>query len=83
MNYFVIVDVTLRQGIADPEGSTIERALPALGFTGVTNVHAGKSFRFDVEAESEEAALEKATSLAERLLSNPVIEDASARMGER
>jgi phosphoribosylformylglycinamidine synthase len=83
MNYFVIVDVTLRQGIADPEGSTIERALPALGFTGVTNVHAGKSFRFDVEAESEEAALERATSLAERLLSNPVIEDATARMGAR
>jgi phosphoribosylformylglycinamidine synthase len=83
MNYFVIVDVTLRKGIADPEGSTIERALPALGFTGVTNVHAGKAFRFDVDAENEEAALEKATSLAHRLLSNPVIEDASARIGER
>jgi phosphoribosylformylglycinamidine synthase len=83
MNYFVIVDVTLRKGIADPEGSTIERALPALGFTGVTNVHAGKAFRFDVEAESEAAALEKATSLAQRLLSNPVIEDAVARLGER
>jgi phosphoribosylformylglycinamidine synthase len=83
MNYFVIVDVTLRKGIADPEGSTIERALPALGFTGVTNVHAGKSFRFEVEAENEEAALEKATSLGERLLSNPVIEDASARIGDR
>jgi phosphoribosylformylglycinamidine synthase len=83
MNYFVIVDVTLRKGIADPEGSTIERALPALGFTGVTNVHAGKSFRFEVEAENEGAALEKATSLGERLLSNPVIEDASARIGDR
>ena len=83
MNYSVIVDVTLRKGIADPEGSTIERALPALGFTGVTTVHAGKSFRFDVEAESEGAALEKATSLAERLLSNPVIEDALARIGDR
>jgi phosphoribosylformylglycinamidine synthase subunit PurS len=83
MNYSVIVEVTLRQGIADPEGTTIERALPALGFTGVTNVHAGKSFRFDVEAESETAALEKATSLGERLLSNPVIEDATARIAER
>jgi phosphoribosylformylglycinamidine synthase len=83
MNYFVIVDVTLRRGISDPDGSTIERALPALGFTGVSNVHAGKSFRFDVEADSEGAALEKATALAERLLSNPVIEDASARIGER
>ncbi len=62
MNYSVIVDVTLRKGIADPEGSTIERALPALGFTGVTNVHAGKSFRFDVEADDETAALDKATA---------------------
>lgn len=83
MNYFVIVDVTLRQGIADPEGATIERALPALGFSGVSNVKAGKSFRMTIDAESEAAALEKATLLAERLLSNPVIEDAAARLGER
>lgn len=82
MNYSVIVDVMLRQGIADPEGSTIERALPALGFSGVSNVKAGKSFRLSIEAESEAAALEKATALAERLLSNPVIEDAFVRLGE-
>ena len=82
MNYSVVVDVTLRAGIADPEGSTIERALPALGFTGVSDVKAGKSFRMTIEAASESDALEKATALAERLLSNPVIEDASARLGE-
>jgi phosphoribosylformylglycinamidine synthase len=79
VNYPVIVDVTLREGIADPEGATIERALPALGFTGVTNVRAGKSFRLDIEANDEEAALVKATAMAERLLSNPVIENAVAR----
>jgi phosphoribosylformylglycinamidine synthase len=82
VNYFVIVDVTLREGIADPEGATIEKALPALGFSGISNVKAGKSFRMFIDAESEDAALAKATSLAERLLSNPVIEDASARLGE-
>ncbi|HVA70630.1 MAG TPA: phosphoribosylformylglycinamidine synthase subunit PurS [Acidimicrobiales bacterium] len=82
MNYSVIVDVMPRAGIADPEGSTIERALPALGFTGVSNVKAGKSFRLSVEAESEAAALEKAAALAKRLLSNPVIEDAFVRLGE-
>ena len=81
MNFPVIVDVTLREGIADPEGATIERALPALGFTGVTNVRAGKSFRLDVEATDEASALAKATALAERLLSNPVIENAVARSG--
>jgi phosphoribosylformylglycinamidine synthase len=81
VNFPVIVDVTLREGIADPEGATIERALPALGFTGVTNVRAGKSFRLDVEATDEASALAKATALAERLLSNPVIENAVARSG--
>jgi phosphoribosylformylglycinamidine synthase len=82
MNFLVVVDVNLRHGIADPEGATIERALPALGFSGVSNVQAGKSFRMNIEAESEGAALEKATALAERLLSNPVIEDAVARLAE-
>lgn len=82
MSYYIIVDVTLREGIADPEGSTIERALPALGFSGVHDVKAGKSFRMNIDADSEEDALAKATSLAERLLSNPVIEDARARLGE-
>ena len=82
MEYFVIVDVTLRHGIADPEGATIERALPALGFSGVANVKAGKSFSMTIDADSGEAALAKATSLAERLLSNPVIEDASVRLGD-
>ena len=40
------VEVQLRDGIADPEGATIERALPALGFDGVHDVRAGRSFRF-------------------------------------
>ena len=57
VNYSVVVDVTLREGIADPEGATIERALPALGFTGVSEVKAGKSFRMTIEAESQNEAL--------------------------
>lgn len=82
MNYSVIVEVTLRRGIADPEGATIERALPALGFRGVRAVRAGKLFRFELEAPDAEAALATATSLAERLLSNPVIEDAAVRLAD-
>ena len=80
MDYSVIVEVTLRTGIADPEGATIERALPALGFSGVSRVRAGKLFRFTLEAASAEEAIASATSLAERLLSNPVIEDAAVRL---
>ncbi len=80
MNYPIVVDVTLRAGIADPEGATIERALPALGFHGVAHVRSGKTFRFDVEALDEASAIEVAHALAERLLSNPVIERAVARL---
>ena len=74
VNYSVLVDVTLRAGI--------ERALPALGFSGVSNVRAGKSFRMNIEADSESEALAKAKSLAERLLSNPVMEDSVARLAQ-
>jgi len=79
VNYPVVVEVTLRDGIADPEGATIEKALPALGFTGVAHVRAGKSFRMEIDADDESSALAQATALAERLLSNPVIENAVAR----
>ena len=78
MKFSVLVEVTLRSGIADPEGATIERALPALGFTGISCVRAGKAFRFDIEAANADVAREQALSLADRLLSNPVIEDATA-----
>lgn len=80
MKFPVVVDVTLREGIADPEGATIEKALPALGFAGIEQVRAGKRFSFVVDADDETSALERARALAVRLLSNPVIEDASARV---
>ena len=64
----------LRQGIADPQGQTIERALPALGYEGVKNVRVGKLIELELEAESAEEAQERVAEMCERLLSNPVIE---------
>jgi phosphoribosylformylglycinamidine synthase subunit PurS len=75
MRWNARVEVTLRPGIADPEGATIERALPALGFDEVHLVRAGRSFRFEVEADDEAAARTCAEALAHRLLANPVIEE--------
>lgn len=74
MRFEARVEVQLRPGIADPEGATIERALPALGFEGVAHVRAGRCFTFEVSAPDEGAARTKATELADRLLANPVIE---------
>jgi len=70
-----LVEVQLRAGIADPQGATIERALPALGFSSVSGVRAGKAFRLSVEAPDEEEARRVVGALCSRLLANPVIED--------
>ena len=72
----VLVEVQLRRGIADPQGPTIERALPALGFDSVREVRVGKAIRFTIEAADEAAARGAVDELCKRFLTNPVIEDA-------
>ncbi|HVE46285.1 MAG TPA: phosphoribosylformylglycinamidine synthase subunit PurS [Acidimicrobiales bacterium] len=71
----VLVEVSLRAGVADPQGATVERSLPALGFEGVTDVRVGKAVRFHVDAPDRDAAMERVQKLSESFLSNPVIED--------
>jgi len=80
MNFDVTVEVRLRPGIADPQGATIERALPALGFDGVAGVRVGKSIRFTVDAIDEAAARAEVDDLCHRFLTNPVIEDSIVTM---
>ena len=76
MNFAVVVEVLGLEGMADPEGRTIERALPALGFSGVSSVRVGKVIAFDLEATDEGAARAAAEEMCARLLSNPVIQRA-------
>ena len=58
-----------KAGILDPQGQAVERALPALGFSGVSQVHIGRLVELEVEDPSKLAAM------CERLLANPLIED--------
>lgn len=74
MGFVANVNVMLKEGIADPQGQTIERALPALGFSGVGDVRVGKRIRLAVDAADEQEAHERVQQMCERLLSNPVIE---------
>ncbi len=80
MLFSVQVEVSLREGVADPQGATIERSLPHLGFDGVRDVRVGKSIRFEVEAADESAARAEVDDLCQRFLTNPVIEDASVTL---
>jgi phosphoribosylformylglycinamidine synthase PurS subunit len=58
-----------KPGILDPQGQAVERALPALGFSGVRDVHVGRLIELDVEDRSQ------LPEMCERLLANPLIED--------
>ena len=80
MRFDVVVEVRLREGVADPQGATIERSLPALGFDGVSGVHVGKSIRFSLDAGDEAAARAEVEDMCNRFLTNPVIEDADIRL---
>ena len=74
MNYQIEIRVTPREGIVDPEGHTIGRALANLGYEGVHDVQAGRLVRFDLEAPDREDAEESVIKMCEELIANPVIE---------
>jgi phosphoribosylformylglycinamidine synthase len=80
MLFSVLVETRLRPGIADPQGHTIERSLPALGFEGISGVRVGKAFRFTLEAADEATAQDHADAVTRRFLINPVIEDADVTL---
>ena len=76
----VIVDVMLKPEILDPQGQAIARALPRLGFSGVTAVRQGKRFELELDGPADEAALAEVRKMAETLLANTVIEDFTVRV---
>ena len=68
-----------KEGILDPQGQTVERALPALGFEGASHVRIGRLVELEVDDPSELPAM------CEKLLANPLIEDYEVELleGER
>ena len=71
----VVIDVMLKPEILDPQGQAVGGALPRLGFEQFTEVRQGKRFVLTVDGEVTDEHLAAATEAAEKLLSNPVIED--------
>jgi phosphoribosylformylglycinamidine synthase PurS subunit len=65
-----------KAGILDPQGIAVERALPALGFEGVRNVHVGRLVELDVD---DPGRLEE---MCRRLLANPLVEDFEVLAGD-
>ena len=75
----VVVDVTLKPEILDPQGQAVMGALPSLGFAGVRGVRVGKHFEIELDGDADDSTLAEVHAMAEKLLSNPVIEDFTVR----
>lgn len=69
------VTVYPRREILDPQGKAIRDALGRIGFEGVEDVRAGKSFEIELAGEDREAAAETLDEMCKKLLANPVVED--------
>jgi phosphoribosylformylglycinamidine synthase len=68
------VHVRLKDGVLDPQGAAIGRALGQLGFPGVGEVRQGKMIELELADTDRAQAEAKVRAMCERLLANPVIE---------
>ena len=74
------VSISFKDGVLDPEAAAIEGALRGLGFDGVRSVRRVRVIELDLDTNEPETARASVTRMCERLLANPVIEDASVEI---
>ncbi len=71
----VVVNVSLKEGVLDPQGKAVHHALGSLGFDEVNGVRIGKRIVLDIDGEDKEKIKERVKTMCEELLANTVIED--------
>ena len=69
------IKITLRKGILDVQGKTVEHALSSIELEMISNVRIGKYVELIVEADSPEKAHSIVTEACNKLIANPIIED--------
>ncbi len=68
------VRIELKEGVADPEGRNVQKALELLGFSDVTNVRSIKVFEISLDGPELDVK-KRVEEMCKRLLANPVIEE--------
>ncbi|MEW5873630.1 MAG: phosphoribosylformylglycinamidine synthase subunit PurS [Candidatus Zixiibacteriota bacterium] len=76
------VKVRLKDGVLDPQGVTIQRALQQMGYDWVRGVRTGRTFEIEMEAGSDDALRQRLKEISDRLLANPVIETYQVEVGQ-
>ena len=74
-NFQVQVNISLKKGVADPQGATIKHALESLGYPGVEKVRMGKCLQMEMQAEDPRQVEKQLKDMCRKLLVNPVIEE--------
>ncbi|EOV0569992.1 phosphoribosylformylglycinamidine synthase subunit PurS [Campylobacter jejuni] len=71
----VIVNISLKNGVLDPQGKAVEKALHSLNFNSVKEVKIAKQIKISLDEKDEKLAKEQVKKICEELLVNSVIED--------
>jgi phosphoribosylformylglycinamidine synthase PurS subunit len=72
-NKKAVVYVSLKDGVLDPQGVTIQKALSQMGYSDFVSVRSGKFFELEIESDASDID-RRIDDVSSRLLSNPVIE---------
>ena len=78
-----IINVSLKNGVLDPQGKAVEHALDSLGFNNVSGVRIGKQIVLDINTATKDEARAELTKMCEELLANTVIEDYEINLNDK
>ena len=71
----ILVVITLKKDVLDPQGKVIHQTLDGMGFESINEVRQGKYFEIDTNESDKKKAEEKVEEMCKKLLANLVIED--------
>ena len=71
----VIINISLKNGVLDPEGQAIKNSLLNLGFKDFNNIRIGKQIILDIDKINKSEVLKEANNMCETILANTVIEN--------
>lgn len=74
MKFRANITVALRPDISDPQGQTVERALPDLGWDNVERIRMGRHFVVTLDAPDAKSASEQIDKMSQAVLTNPILE---------
>jgi len=78
----VTVTINRRPEIADPEGTTVMRALHDLGYTETETVRMDRVIHMEVAGKDPQEVKARVEEMCRQMLANPVLEDFEVEVGE-